>query len=285
MLVVAMPGILAFGLLFVRGSMLKKVAVLGVCFVFVNAWMGFIIANRTGESISSVLAEKGFHLEKSEKVHHEGLNMYEELCWINSFFKQGTYHPNWGARYYAEAANFIPRSIWPGKPEIGIDYAVARGGAGPGGAGAASAGVYTTFSTGMIGQGVVNFGRILGPAAAALLMAIWVAILAKFDLDPRKMGGVPLLALGSIMTFNMGRDITLIVLYPFIFSVLLIWVFERFRAKPVAKISHSPTYAGRSPERKPAAGNRWSPRRRAFQRGRITETQILNSREGSVENR
>lgn len=248
-LVVIMPGILVWGLLVVRGGLLKKTAALGAFFILINAWMGFVIANRSDNSITGALAEKGFQVGSSEKTHHQGLNMYEELCWINSLLGRGAYRPNWGARYFAEAVNFVPRAIWPGKPEIGIDYAIARGQ----GLDSGQAGVGGTVSTGMIGQGVVNFGPIFGPAAAALLMSIWVAVLARFDLDSRKIGGVPLLGLGLILTFNMGRDISLIVLYPFVFSVLLIWVFERFRSKPAARIPHpsvpvnEPSGPGRAP--------------------------------------
>ena len=61
--------------------------------------------------------------------------------------------------------NPIPGGLWQGKPLIGIDYAIARGqlycnqkeG---------EAGVGATISTGMIGQGVVNFGPFFGVLAA-----------------------------------------------------------------------------------------------------------------------
>jgi hypothetical protein len=233
MLVVIMPGILTWGFLVLRGGMLKKITALGICFVVLNAWMGFIIENRSTSSISSALVQKGFQFGTSEKVHHQGLNMFEELCWVNSLISKRVYRPNWGARYFAEAVNFVPRVIWRGKPEIGIDYAIARGQGLNGG----EAGVGATVSTGLIGQGVVNFGRVLGPAFAAFLISIWVAVLARIDLDPRGTAGVPLLGLGLILTFNLGRDISLIVLYPFVFSVLLLWLFNYYRAKPAVKVT------------------------------------------------
>ena len=77
----------------------------------------------------------------------------------------------------------------------------------------------------MIGQGVVNFGRILGPIASAFLMAIWVAVLARQDLMARDLGHLLLYAIGLVLTFNMGRDITLLVIYPFVFGwILLNWL-------------------------------------------------------------
>ena len=92
--------------------------------------------------------------------------------------------------------------------------------------------VDTTISTGMIGQGVVNFGRILGPAAAAVLMSLWVVWLARMDLQIRGFGRLPLYSLGMILTFNLGRDITLITIYPLLFGALLVyWVDRRQSGK------------------------------------------------------
>lgn len=228
MLALVIPGVLSWVFLRLRGGMLKRLLVLGGCFLLVNAWMGFVIANRSTMSIVDAFKEKGFTLDTDEKVHHEGLNMYEELCWINTFIQQGAYKPNWGSRYFAELVNPIPRGLWPGKPLIGIDYAMARG---QGGGEAEEGGVYATISTGMIGQGVVNFGRVLGPAFAALLMSFWVVILARLDLHIHEFGRLPLYALGIILTFNLGRDITLITLYPFAFGALLVWWFDHRRSR------------------------------------------------------
>ena len=227
-LAVVIPGMLSWIFLRMRGGMLKRLVALTGCFLLINSWMGFVIANRSSMSIIDALKERGFSWDADEEVHHQGLNMYEELCWINTFIEDGSYKPNWGSRYFAELVNPIPRALWPGKPLIGIDYAIARGQAS---GQAEQAGVYATISTGMIGQGVVNFGRVLGPAFAALLMSLWVAILARLDLHIREFGRLPLYALGVILTFNLGRDITLITLYPFAFGALAIWYWDRFRTR------------------------------------------------------
>jgi hypothetical protein len=227
---VVIPAILSWVFLRLRGGIWKKIVALGGCFILLNGWMAFIIQNRSDISIATAFRNQGFNLKKESEVHHEGLNMFEELCWINTFIEEGTYEPNWGARYFAELVNPIPRVIWHGKPLIGIDYAIARGqgerGSG-GGAGTSQGNVYATISTGLIGQGVVNFGRILGPAAAALLMSFWVAILARRDLNILKLGYLPLYSLGLILTFNLGRDITFITLYPFVFLAAALWWLNR----------------------------------------------------------
>jgi hypothetical protein len=86
----------------------------------------------------------------------------------------------------------------------------------------------------MIGQGVANFGRVLGPMCSALLMAIWVSILARLDLrgDPARL---ILCTVGMILTFNMGRDITLFVLYPFVFGYILLLAWEWQQKKKIAQ--------------------------------------------------
>jgi hypothetical protein len=228
MLAVVIPGLLAWVFLRVRGGLEKKLVILAVFFVLVSAWFGFVIANRSSMSIAAAVKEGGFNPEEAMEAHHEGLNLYEELCWINTFIEDGRYEPEWGQEYLDELANPVPRSLWPGKPTIGLDYAVLRGQAG---GEEDQGGVYATISTGMIGQGVVNFGRLLGPVCAALLMSLWVAVLARLDLRGSVTGNFPLYALGIILTFNMGRDITLLVLYPFVFGALIIWWLGR-RASP-----------------------------------------------------
>ena len=231
MLAVLVPAILAWVFLRLRGGAWLKTVVLLVCFLLINAWFGFVLANRSNMSIASALQEQGFSLEQNEKVHHEGLNMYEELCWINTFIKDGSFNPPTGQEYWAELVNPIPRTLWPGKPLIGLDYAAARGQTWDQGEG----GVAATISTGMIGQGVVNFGRILGPAFAALLMSLWAAALARLDLEGQRVGRIPLYALGLILTFNLGRDITLITLYTFIFGSAIVWWLERSQHRPTRR--------------------------------------------------
>ena len=217
------PGVLSWGLLRMRGSMVKKAAVLGICYLLINAWMSFVIENRSNMSIVAALREKGFHVKGEERGHHEGLNMFEELCWISKFIDAGTYKVNWGERYFAELVNPIPRGLWPGKPEIGYDYAIARGAGSDSGSG-----LVATISTGVIGEGVVNFGRFLGPASAALLMALWAAVLARLDLQIAEVGRLPVLATGLITTLNLGRDICFMLLYPFLFGMLLLWCIQRY---------------------------------------------------------
>jgi hypothetical protein len=236
MLAILLPGFMAFITLRIRGGAVIRLAVVVISFLMLDAWFKFVLEHRSkGENIASAYKadqsaasgdqESGTPKKESK---HLGFNMLEELGYINYFIANGTYKVNWGERYFAEIVNPIPRVLWPGKPLIGIDYAIARGMA-YGNQDASSGGVAASISTGMIGQGVVNFGRILGPIAAALLMAIWVAVLARMDLMGNDIGHLLLYAIGLVLTFNMGRDITLLVIYPFVFGWLLLWWNNRRR--------------------------------------------------------
>ena len=236
MLAVLLPGIMALVSLRIKGGIILKMAVLLGCFLALDGWFKFVVEHRAmGENIalatkslqSSIDANASNGSMKGKK--HEGFNMFEELGYINYFIANGTYKVNWGERYFAEIVNPIPRVLWPGKPLIGIDYAIARGMA-YGEQARNEGGVACSVSTGMIGQGVVNFGRLLGPIAAALLMAIWVAVLARQDLMGHDIGHLLLYAIGLVLTYNMGRDITLLVIYPFVFGwILLTWMNRRRR--------------------------------------------------------
>ena len=225
MLAVALPGMLAWVFIRLKSGMMLKIAVLVGAFLVTEVWMKFVIQTRSGGDISRAFMQLGVggvvQQVEDSAAKHEGLNMFEELAWINSFIDKGTYVVNNGARYFAELVNPIPRVIWPNKPMIGIDYAIARGQL-YADAGDAQGGVGATISTGMIGQGVVNFGPFFGVLAAALLMAIWVAILARQDLMGVKMGRMLLFFIGCVLTFNLGRDITLITLYPFLFGYFML---------------------------------------------------------------
>ncbi|MDB4537631.1 oligosaccharide repeat unit polymerase [Akkermansiaceae bacterium] len=223
MLATIMPGLLTFVFLRLRGGIIKKSSVLLGVFILISFWFTVVMQNRQGMAfdISGALNSS----KKSiSKTRHEGLNMLEELAWINHFFENGTYSPNNGGRYFAELVNPIPRGLWKNKPTIGLDYALARGQSITNAQGATTA----TISTGMIGQGVVNFGKVGGPLAAAVLMAIWVAILARQDLKGSDPARLILYGIGLMLTFNMGRDITLLVLYPFIFGYLLLTIWNRY---------------------------------------------------------
>jgi len=245
MLVILLPGILSWIFIRLRVVMWQKFAIVACFFVVINAWFAFVLAHRSEMTVTQAFMSEGFDLEEDSTIHHEGLNMFEELCWLNTFFENGTYQPNWGSEYFAEIVNPIPRSLWSGKPLIGIDYAILRGQAYDEG----DAGVGATLSTGLVGQGVDNFGRYLGPPFSAMLMAFWAAYLARLDLSGQGLGRIPLYGVGLILTFNLGRDITLITLYTFVFGRLLVWLLDRAELKRAAQNQRSSAASGKKPAR------------------------------------
>ena len=230
MLAILMPGLMALVTLRIRGGIVIRLAVIIASFLALESWFKFVIDNRDLANIAVAFKQGGTTDAEVKARKHLGFNMFEELGFVNYFIEQGTYRVNWGTRYFAELVNPIPRVLWPGKPLIGVDYAIARG-MGYGAQGATSAGIAATISTGMIGQGIVNFGRILGPVAAALLMAVWAAILARQDLLGNDIGHLLLYAVGLVLTYNLGRDITLLNVYPFLFGWMLLGLINRNRVQ------------------------------------------------------
>ena len=241
MLAVVTPGLLAWILIRLQTGWLMRLAIAAAAFSAVNFWMLFVLQNRDKADFSVVSALQSDGLVESvADTDHKGLNMFQELSFINHFMKLGTYRPNWGERYWAEIVNPIPRGLWPNKPKVGLDYAAARGMGQGGVAESLQEGVAATVSTGMIGQGVVNFGIFGGPIFAAFLMVLWVALLARQDLLAEEHPTRFLLyALGIILTFNMGRDITFFVTYPFFFGYAFVYWMERRRGATGGRIPES----------------------------------------------
>jgi hypothetical protein len=206
-LAVVIPALAAYLLIGRRPPLLK----------FVIAVTAFALLDLSMRAIIQFRNE-GFgatNIGEVEQARHLGLNMASELIWIVGFVEDGIMQISYGWGYLSELLNVVPRALWADKPILGIDYAIARGFGG----GQGDIGVFATLSTGVIGQGVMNFGTWVGPAASALLMATWVGVLARL----RDQGGVARTALflvGLGLTFNLGRDVTLLVLFPFVFGYI-----------------------------------------------------------------
>jgi hypothetical protein len=225
MLALLLPGIAAFFLLG-RSRIWVKISVGAVLAIAVGTWFAKVADYRTDYDLTTFLEttnnEDKNEAPRGRNLGREGQDMLKELCWINTFIESGRYRPTMGGRYFAELVNPIPRSIWPGKPMVGIDYAIARGFGGSRG----GAGVFASVSTGMIGQGCVNFGRFFGVIAAACLFALWAGFLARLWCQSDSPFRLALFLIGLGLTLNTGRDFTLLVLFPFLFGYLAILLYE-----------------------------------------------------------
>lgn len=241
-LVVVMPFILTY-LFYGRHLLILKLAILVVAFFCLSAGFKFMLEFRLG-GFRELLTSENPHELMDEDVRHTGLNMIEELCFVNSYLETGGASPAYGTRYLNELLNFVPRAIWPSKPLLGIDYAKWRGFESDDD----GLGVNTTISSGMIGGGVLNFGQTFGPIAAAMLMAIWAGLLIRWWEQRRSLLRLVLFMLGVGLTFNLGRDITLLVLWPVVFAYFFIrlteiWATKRVRQTPQLT-SFNPAHLG-----------------------------------------
>ena len=201
-----------------------KLLVASLGFVVVNYLMTIMIAFRNVgfEDYLSRIWEQGIVVPENK---HDGLNMAEELFYINSYLDKGIISISYGNDYLIDILNFIPRGVWADKPFIGLEYAQLRA------PGSGDSGISATISRGLIGGGVMNFGTILGPIAPAFLMASWSGILARFWQQRTSILRFSLFLVGLGVTPNLGRDFTLLVLWPIVFGYLITLYLERREQK------------------------------------------------------
>lgn len=213
LLAVVVPALASY-CLFSKQGLVRKSLVAGVSLVAIEAVLRIIIEFRN-------VGFENVDWSQREGVKHLGLNMASELVYCIQYINDGTLELDFGRRYLADLANIIPRAVWADKPLLAIDYAVARGFGSLDG----DIGVYATISTGLIGGGVLGFGPIFGPILVGLLMASWVGLLARF-----RSQGTPLrlslFLIGLGLTFNLGRDITMLVLWPLVFGYIGVRLLE-----------------------------------------------------------
>jgi oligosaccharide repeat unit polymerase len=213
-------------LLYGRQLLIVKFAVLAVAFLCLDQGFKLVTAFR-GTGFRDLLAAEHPYELVDEDLRQSGLNMIQELCFANAYIDSGAASPAYGGRYLNELLNVIPRIIWPSKPLVGIDYAKWRGLEDPN----SELGVSATVSTGMIGGGVLNFGPFFGPLAAGIITALWTALLIRWWEQRNSLLRLALFMLGAGLTFNLGRDITLLVLWPVVFAYCFVRLIEIWTAK------------------------------------------------------
>ena len=233
-LAAVLPFILTY-LFYGRHLLILKLAILAIAFFCLKEGFKFVQVFRLG-GFREVLASGNPYELLGEDERTSGLNMIQELCFVNTYLETGAGSPAYGARYLNELLNFIPRMIWPSKPLLGIDYAKWRG-FDIADSEEGELGVNTTVAAGMIGGGVLNFGQILGPVAAGILMALWTGLLIRWWEQRKSLLRLVLFMLGASLTFNLGRDISMLVLWPVIFAYFFVRLAEmrtmqRFRQLP-----------------------------------------------------
>jgi oligosaccharide repeat unit polymerase len=236
-LAVLLPFILTY-LFYGRHPIILRLAVLAVAFVCLDQGFKFVTAFR-GTGFREVLAAENPYEVVDEDLQQTGLNMIQELCFADAYLDLGAGSPAYGGRYLNELVNFVPRAIWPSKPLIGIDYAKWRGFESSDN----ELGVVATVSTGMIGGGVLNFGKLFGPVAAGIIMALWTGLLIRWWEQRQSLLRLVLFMLGAALTFNLGRDISVLVLWPVIFAYFFIRLAEICARPRVRPLPQLPTVA------------------------------------------
>ncbi|MDD7986902.1 O-antigen ligase [Lentisphaera marina] len=220
MLAVSLPGIIAY-IIFYKHSKVQKTLILFILLIFFHIWFSFVLSARKS-GVAHTFKHQGIDASSYANKKHLGLDMFKELCYINEFINRGDIELKWGQGYLAQALNIVPRAIWPNKPAIGIDYSLLRG------ATLSSENeVSHTVSLGLIGQGVIEFGQYLGCFVVAWLLSIWSYFLSHFWHKRYNILYLTLFLVGLSLSFNCGREITLLVLFPFIFGFIFLKFYEK----------------------------------------------------------
>ncbi len=221
LLMVALPSVFAV-LLLKNWSRMRQVMFLAACFAVLNTVMLIAITYRNQGVGRFFEEESSFAVLSGQK--HAGLNMPEELIYINRYQAAVLLEPTWGWGYFAQAVNFIPRAIWADKPFPGKEFAVLR-------VGYHNGVVAATISNGLIGQGVQDFGRWLGPIVPAGLMTLMVSIMCRLTRRGSPFLRSCLVIFLMALIPNLGRDLTMFTLWPAVFGYVAVVYYERTLGK------------------------------------------------------
>ena len=216
---VALPSILAV-LILKPWSRAKQLIFLATIAISLNFCFLVVIKYRdTGLAGFIPTTASTYDDPEAKEQKHLGLNMPQELFYINRYQDEGSIDIEWGANYLEHAVNFIPRAIWPNKPFPGKDFSVLRVGYHRGE-------VAATISLGIIGQGVSNFGPWFGPVAPAFLLSVLAIWLCRLPYRGNTFLRICLILLVLGTVPNLGRDLTLFALWPTIFGYVGIRFYE-----------------------------------------------------------
>jgi hypothetical protein len=83
--------------------------------------------------------------------------------------------------------------------------------------------------------------------AAGILMALWIALLIRWWEQRKSLLRLVLFMLGAGLTFNLGRDISLLVLWPVIFAYCFIRLMEIWAMKQSPQLPELATVAPAGP--------------------------------------
>jgi hypothetical protein len=212
---VVMPGFLMY--LIKEGRIgVKRIATLMVFGVTVNYLMLAMLQFRK-EGFEEFLRNPLGSVDTEKR--HEGLNMIEELVLIDDFMEKGQLEPNYGYDYLVHVLNVIPRVLWPGKPKISQEYSMLRGQGNDD-----SGWLNATISTGIIGQGVMNFGRMAGPVVSGFLLSFYARFLVAQYERRSSFWRLAVFMVGVGLIPGLGREFTLLVLWPVVIGwAVVVW--------------------------------------------------------------
>jgi oligosaccharide repeat unit polymerase len=175
-------------------------------------WSAIIVAGRN---------DGKFDTSTAAKVDYVGFEMFRELLFVMRETEHGM-PLQWGATYFTQLVNPIPRAIWPGKPvaDAGLILARAYGAVDKNGE------PTMTNSPGFLGEAWLNFG-ILGllvvPAIAGVIVRAWDGL---FPLASRSLPAFLIYAGGLATILASGRSFNFSNYYGLLALFFLMVAFE-----------------------------------------------------------
>lgn len=222
-LAILAPGLLGF--MFLKPiSFAARASISGAAVASIAFWFVFMTDARSGQKRWDEAFVFEDDSDERKGTLFVGLEMFDELCHVGRLKDNGRYDPGFCGEYFQELVAFVPRSVWPDKPKIGYDYAFARGFEDRNNPGS----VHAILARGLIGQGVANCGDYLGPAVAALLTSLWCGVLTRMWAQRGRPTRLGLFLLGLAVTINLGRGLSFLALFPFVFAYAGARAYEKY---------------------------------------------------------
>ena len=146
---------------------IKKVL---ICFLILIATSSVLGIARNGYKITA----NGFQTGLSTSQQIFDLKQFEYgIKPLQLIYNVKTTQLEYGKTYITPLTNIIPRKIWPNKPDTGgIIFTQRYAGDAWGG--------YSHLSTGIIAEGVINFGIVWGPIVGILIFVLVMRFLVNY---------------------------------------------------------------------------------------------------------
>ncbi len=170
---------------------------------------------RNGYRIEDGVLATGLHKQEHSlnlSNFHYGLEPIEKVIQ-----KEYISNPHFGRTYVTAVTNLIPRTIWPSKPSSGGVIITREYFGDPYGG-------YSNYTTGLLPEGIINFGYFAGVVFSVLMMIVFLYVLFSYQKKLRHMNGVI-----PVRIYIMYAGI-----YPFLLIGIISYLYTEFTTNTIS---------------------------------------------------